>query len=171
MAVPEARITHLAQYHLPKTKRDLKSFLELVSYYRRFIPNLADSTAALTSATVTRSPDAVEWTSARLEALHLIRKSLCCHTTLTIPVSSDSFVLHADASGIGVGAILNVIRNDSVLFTADNSARWNTTTAPQKKKHWLYVVQCKISSISCMAVISKSSRIINLWSIFFLLNV
>ena len=115
LAVPEARITHLAQYHLPKTKRDLKSFLGLVSYYRRFIPNLVDSTTALTSATVARAPDAVVWTSARLEAFHLIRKSLCCHTTLTIPVSSDSFVLHTDASGVGVGTILNVIRNDSVL--------------------------------------------------------
>ena len=49
------------------------------------------------------------------QALHLIRKSLCCHTTLTIPVSSDCFVLHTDDSGIGVGTILNVIRNDSVL--------------------------------------------------------
>ena len=83
LAVPEARITHLAQYHLPKTKRDLKSFLGLVSYYRRFIPNLADSTAALTSATVARAPNEVEWTSARLEAFYLIRKSLCCHTYLT----------------------------------------------------------------------------------------
>ena len=44
---PEARVIHLANYCLPKSKKDLKSLIGLSSYYRRFIHSLANYTAIL----------------------------------------------------------------------------------------------------------------------------
>ena len=115
LAVPEARVTHLANYGLPKSKKDLKSFIGLSRYYTRFIPSLANYTAILSPATSSQAPDAVLWTSARQDAFNCISKSLCHHTQLTIPLPTDTFTLHTDASGIGVGAVLNLVRDHCEL--------------------------------------------------------
>ncbi len=40
---------------------------------------------------------------------------LCCHVSLTVPISDDSYVLHTDASGEGIGACLHVCRKDEEL--------------------------------------------------------
>lgn len=111
LQVPEARVEALKNYIQPVKKKDLKAFLGLVSYYRQFIPNLADSTALLSPAVSSKAPDTVQWTPSRLEAFHVIRKSLCSHVILTVPTVSDQFQLHTDASGVGVGAVLYVIRH------------------------------------------------------------
>ena len=56
------------------------------------------------------APGRVEWTEEMLDAFHHLREALCCHCVLTVPCMSDTFQLHTDASGVGVGAVLNVIR-------------------------------------------------------------
>ena len=45
-----------------------------------------------------------------LEAFDRIRVSLVNVVCLTIPTQEDSFTLHCDASGAGIGATLNVMR-------------------------------------------------------------
>ena len=64
----------------------------------------------LTPATAKMAPGRVEWTEEMLDAFHHLREALCCHCVLTVPYMSDTFQLHMDASGVGVGAVLNVIR-------------------------------------------------------------
>ena len=46
-----------------------------------------------------------------LGAFHHLCKSLCSHCVLTVPCLLDIFQLHTDASGVGVGSVLNVIRD------------------------------------------------------------
>ena len=118
LALSEARVADLAEYKRPKSKKDLKSFLGLVSYYRHFIPNLADKTALLSPGTSSKAPDSVRWTPERLEAFNHLRLSLCNYCILVIPNVNDRFQLHTDASGVGVGAVLHVIRNCSIYPVA-----------------------------------------------------
>ena len=40
---------------------------------------------------------------------------LCYHVMLHVPVISDVFVVHTDDSGLGLGGVLNVIRNGNTL--------------------------------------------------------
>ena len=50
VAVPRQRVTAIQTYKRPRTKSDMHSFLELIGYYRRFIPEFAQYSALLTPA-------------------------------------------------------------------------------------------------------------------------
>ena len=56
LAVPKQRITALANYKRPTTKKTLRSFLGCMSYYRRFVDKYADMSALLSPSTSVSSP-------------------------------------------------------------------------------------------------------------------
>ena len=118
LAVPSHRATAMANYILPRTKKQLRSFLGAASYYRKFVGGFARFSSALSPATSLTAPATVDWTKGRLEAFNSIRVSLvdCC--VLTIPTLQDNFSLHTDASGQGIGATLNVSREGKELPVA-----------------------------------------------------
>ena len=64
--------------------------------------------SVLFPATSKAAPGRVVWTSERLEVFDDLKCKLCDHCLLTIPVHSDSYSLHTDASARGLGAVLNV---------------------------------------------------------------
>ena len=112
LAVPKHRAAAaMADFIQPRTKKQLRSFLGAASYYRRFVKGFANFSSVLSPATSKAAPSVVEWTEARLEAFHHIKVCLCDVCTLTIPSQEDSFVLHTDASGAGIGATRNVFRD------------------------------------------------------------
>ena len=72
----------------------------------------------LSPATSKAAPGRVVWTSERLEAFSHLKRKLCDHCLLTIPVPSYSYSLHTDASARGLGAVLNVKRDGYKLPVA-----------------------------------------------------
>ena len=111
LAVPSHRAAAMDAFILPKTRTQLRSFLGSMSYYRRFILNFASYSAILTPATSKSAPSVVVWDDARLRAFNTLKGLLCSVCSLTIPSSEDCFVLNTDASGLGIGATLNVVRD------------------------------------------------------------
>ena len=111
LAVPSHRAAAMNAFILPKTRTQLRSFLGSMSYYRRFILNFASYSAVLTPATSKSAPSVVVWDDARLRAFDTLKGLLCSVCALTIPSSEDCFTLNTDASGLGIGATLNVIRD------------------------------------------------------------
>jgi len=114
IAVPELRATAMAEYKKPITRKDLRAFLGSIGYYQHFIPMFASLSSFLTSATSTKAPGTVQWTPEMLDAHEL----LCNFCILTVPSSTAVFELHTDASGLGIGSVLNVVRNTEVLPVA-----------------------------------------------------
>ena len=58
----EAKVAAIRNFPIPRTKKDVRSFLGLAGYYRRFIPQFATLTANLTDLTRKEQPNKVEWT-------------------------------------------------------------------------------------------------------------
>ncbi len=113
VAVPEAKVKAMAEYGRPVTKKQLRSFLGSVGYYRSFVDGFSKLSSVLTQATSLASPHRINWTQGMDEAFWKLRVSLC--SRVVVPVCSDSFVLYTDASGRGIGTCLHVSRDNEEL--------------------------------------------------------
>ena len=91
---------------VPKTKKQLRSFLGLANYYRKFIPGYAGKVKALTDLTKTGCPDKLKWEDQHQHAFDMLKEQLSIKTILKLADLSKPFVLRTDASEIGVGAVL-----------------------------------------------------------------
>ena len=111
LAVPEHRAAAMKEFKQPRTKKELRSFIGAMSYYRQFILRFADYSSCLSPSTSKKASSVVQWTEEMLQAFHSLKLTLCNVCELTVPVQNDVFSLHTDASGAGLGATLNVIRD------------------------------------------------------------
>ncbi len=118
VAVPELRVRAMREFKRPTTKRQLRSFLGSISYYRQFVDGFARLSSLLTPAVSLASPVRVLWTEEMSEAFHRLRECLCVRVVLFVPVANDCFCMYTDASGDGVGACLYVVQDELELPVA-----------------------------------------------------
>lgn len=91
-------------FDIPRNKKDVRSFLGLTSYYRKFIRNYANIAKPLHN--ITHHDSAFEWTSECQEAFEKLKGILISPPILAFPNFEKPFVLATDASGVGIGAVL-----------------------------------------------------------------
>ncbi|XP_056152779.1 muscarinic acetylcholine receptor M3-like [Lampris incognitus] len=89
----------------------VKSFLGLVGYYQRFIPQYATLAGPLHNLTKKNLPDRVRWTREAEEAFTMLRQALCSDSVLVTSDFALPFVVQTDASAIGVGAVLSQVKD------------------------------------------------------------
>ncbi|XP_077962421.1 uncharacterized protein LOC144410313 isoform X1 [Gasterosteus aculeatus] len=107
----DAKVEAILSWPRPKTKRQVKSFLGLVGYYQRFIPRYATMAAPLHDLTRKRGPDKVKWNTEANGAFECLRQALCTKPVLVTPAFSLPFLVHTDASEVGLGAVLSQVRD------------------------------------------------------------
>lgn len=90
----------------PTTKKGVRSFLGLIGWYRRFIPNFSSRAASLTDLTRKNSPNKVVWSAECEAAFQDLKECMCLEPVLQSPDFSLPFTVQTDASGLGLGAVL-----------------------------------------------------------------
>ena len=110
MSMPEHRSQALSKYSIPSTKKGLRAFLGSIGFYRRYVGQLANHTSLLTPLTTKQSPHRIVWTEEGKSAFYDICNAISTKCSLCIPLPSDSFSLVTDASGLGIGGVLQVRR-------------------------------------------------------------
>ena len=90
----------------PTTKKQVRSFLGLIGYYRKFIPNFSTVAFPLTELTRKGSPSKVVWTLDTERAFRTLIATLTKAPILCLPDIDQVFILRTDASDIGLGAVL-----------------------------------------------------------------
>lgn len=90
----------------PTTKKQLRSFLGLVGFYRKYIPNFAAIAVPLTDMTRKGSPNEVLWQEAQEKAFETLKACVASPPILKLPDFSKSFILQTDASNIGIGSVI-----------------------------------------------------------------
>ena len=93
VSVPQAKVAALRHYLRPVTKPQLKSFLGLAGYYRRFVHHFEEYARPLNEATKSQAPHQVEWTRVRLDSFDMLCNSLCNSCSLVIPNQTDVFTV------------------------------------------------------------------------------
>ena len=90
----------------PETKKQLRSFLGLVNFYRKFIPNFAHISLPLTDLTRKFAPNKLQWSESQEMAFKTLKSFITKSPILKLPDISQTFILQTDASQRGVGAVL-----------------------------------------------------------------
>lgn len=88
----------------PTNVHEVRRFLGMASWYRRFVPNFASIVAPLTR--LTQKKVKFNWAQDSELAFNTIKDHLVSAPILTCPDFSRPFILQTDASAYGIGAVL-----------------------------------------------------------------
>ena len=81
----ESKTMAIKNFQKPRTKKDLRAFLGLAGYYRRFVPDFSATTACLSDLTAKKLPDILKWEDQHQKAFDHIKRQLAEGPTLTAP--------------------------------------------------------------------------------------
>ena len=88
----------------PTTPTEVRNFLGLAGYYRRFIEKFASISAPLKR--LTQKAAKFQWIDACERSFKLLKDKLTTAPVLTLPEGPDSYVIYCDASCVGLGCVL-----------------------------------------------------------------
>ncbi|GJW59125.1 putative nucleotidyltransferase, ribonuclease H [Tanacetum coccineum] len=151
--IDPAKIEAVKNWTSPTTPIEIRQFLGLADYYRRFIKDFLKIEKSLTELTqknkkYIRGED-------QETAFQLLKQKLCEASILALPEGYDDFVVYCDASHLGLGAVL--MQREKVIAYAFRQLKPNEenyTTydlelgavvfALKIWRHYLYGTKCTV---------------------------
>ena len=103
------KVDKLRNYPVPTNVKQLRAFLGLGSYYRRFIPGFASVAAPLNALTTEAEWN---WTDECQKVFEALRTAIVEGVVQDHPDFSKPFIVDTDASEIGMGAILSQVDDE-----------------------------------------------------------
>ncbi|WMV50916.1 hypothetical protein MTR67_044301, partial [Solanum verrucosum] len=88
----------------PLSPTDIRSFLDLFGYYRRFFEGFSSIATPLT--TLTQKKAKFLWSEACEKSFQELKDRLTSTPVLTLPKGTDRFLVYCDASRVGLGCVL-----------------------------------------------------------------
>ncbi|GBO20553.1 Retrovirus-related Pol polyprotein from transposon 297 [Araneus ventricosus] len=118
------KIKAVVDWPRTETVHDLRSFLRLCTYYRRFVKKF--STIARPLHKLTEAKSNFNWTEECEKSFNILKQALTSSPILTYPRNDKDFILDTDASNDGIGVVLSQnIENEKFLLRTDHaSLRW-----------------------------------------------
>ncbi|GJR54892.1 putative reverse transcriptase domain-containing protein [Tanacetum coccineum] len=127
--VDPAKIESIKDWASPKTPTEIRQFLGLAGYYRRFIEGFSKIAKSMTK--LTQKGIKFDWGEKEENAFQLIKQKLCSAPILALPEGSEDFVVYCDASHKGLGVVLMQREKVNCLCLIeqlkDSQRRTNTT--------------------------------------------
>ncbi|GJS78388.1 reverse transcriptase domain-containing protein [Tanacetum coccineum] len=102
--VDPSKVESVKNWKTPESPTEIRSFLGLAGYYRRFIENFSKIAKPLTL--LTQKNKAYVWGDKQEEAFQILKEKLCNAPVLALPDGPDDFVVYCDASKQGFGCVL-----------------------------------------------------------------
>ncbi|GJU19281.1 reverse transcriptase domain-containing protein [Tanacetum coccineum] len=151
--VDPAKIEAVKNWTSPTTPTEIRQFLGLAGYYRRFIKDFSKIAKSLTE--LTQKNKKYIWGEDQESAFQLLKQKLCEALILALPEGNDDFVVYCDASHQGLGAVL--MQREKVIAYASRQLKpheENYTThdlelgavvfALKIWRHYLYGTKCTV---------------------------
>ena len=98
------KIESIQNWGTPKSPTDIRSFLGLAGYYRRFVKDFSKIASSLTK--LTRKTEPYIWGEAQEKAFQTLKDCLCKAPILSLPEENEDFVVYSDASQSSLGCVL-----------------------------------------------------------------
>ncbi|GJS11935.1 putative reverse transcriptase domain-containing protein [Tanacetum coccineum] len=154
--VDPAKVEAIQNWSAPTTPKEVRQFLGLAGYYRRFIEGFSLISKPLTK--LTEKNKKYEWGTEEDEAFQTLKQKLCSAHILALPEGTENFIVYCDASHKGYGAVL--MQREKVIAYASRQLKKheeNYTThdlelgavvfALRIWRHYLYVTNCNVTQI------------------------
>ncbi|GJV19267.1 putative reverse transcriptase domain-containing protein [Tanacetum coccineum] len=117
--VDPAKIESVKDWASPKTPTEIRQFLGLAGYYRRFIEGFSKIAKPMTK--LTQKKVKFEWGDKQEAAFQLLKQKLCSAPILALPEGSEDFIVYCDASIKGLGTVL--IQREKVISYASRQLK------------------------------------------------
>lgn len=131
----KGKIECVLKFPQPQTPKEIKSFLGLIGYYRRHIPEFAKIAKPLNNLLKKDTP--FVWTNEQEAAFTKLKEIITSEPILQYPDFSKEMILTTDASRIALGAVLSqgqISQEKPIAFTSRtlNKAESNYSTTEQE---------------------------------------
>ncbi|GJT69121.1 putative reverse transcriptase domain-containing protein [Tanacetum coccineum] len=117
--VDPAKIESIKDWASPKSPTEIRQFLGLAGYYRRFIEGFSKIAKPMTK--LTQKKVKFEWGDKQETAFQLLKQKLYSAPILALPEGSKDFIVYCDASIKGLGAVL--MQREKVIAYAIHAAK------------------------------------------------
>jgi hypothetical protein len=104
IVVNPSKVRDVLDWKPPKSVHQVRSFLSLVSYYRRFIPNFSKISKPITK--LLKKDTKYVWSKDCDEAFQILKKLLTTSPVLAQPNIAKPFDVYCNASGTGLECVL-----------------------------------------------------------------
>ncbi|KAJ6812125.1 uncharacterized protein M6B38_151905 [Iris pallida] len=104
ISVDSKKVEAVKSWPTPKTVAEIRSFLGLAGYYRRFVENFSRIAEPLTR--LTRKEEKFNWTEKCQRAFDELKERLISAPVLALPSGSGGYEIYSNTSGKGLGCVL-----------------------------------------------------------------
>ncbi|WVZ89549.1 hypothetical protein U9M48_035933 [Paspalum notatum var. saurae] len=153
IAVDPSKVSTVTNWKVPEIPKEVRGFLGLAGYYRRFIENFSRIAKPMTS--LLEKDAEFRWTNAQQAAFDELKKRLTTAPVLTLPDQQKKFIVYCDASRDGLGCVL--MQEGKVIAYASRQLRKHELNYPTHDlelvavvhalkiwRHYLYGQRCEI---------------------------
>jgi len=124
VATEPEKIEQVVSWPVPKDVTEVRSYLGLVSYYRRFIKSFSEIAAPLHALTGKKVK--FQWTEKCQEAFQELKDRLVSSPIVAMPTDDGEFRLDTDASNFAIGAVLSQLQDGQERVIAYASRTLNS---------------------------------------------
>ena len=117
IATDPKKIADVVDWPVPRDSGDVRSFMGLCSYYRKFVEGFAQIAAPLCQL-MGVNVKKFEWSEACQEAFDQLKLKLTTSPVLALPRPGCPYILDTDASMIGIGAVLSQVQDNREVVIA-----------------------------------------------------